>query len=176
MRGMTWACPLPKPIWAAWRSIERGLLTPRRHARWRVRQMASCWAPLEGPSGTACLQRRVPSEACSPYALTWICSATCVRQCYSQSWLRRRACALSSFRAWTYSLFGSSLAVSILESREVSQCATMACGRALIPIDIVKMKSVASVAWPSRPRANGEADCAPSIRPTSWRSPCYGVR
>ena len=161
MRGMTWACPLLKPIWAALRSIGMGLLTLRRQGRWRVRQTASCWAPSGALSGTTYPQRRAQSAACSPYGLTWICSATCARQCYFQSWPRRRVSALSSFRAWTYSLFGSSLAVSILESREVSQCVTMACERALIPIDIVKMKSAVSVAWPSRPRANGEGDCAP---------------
>ena len=48
---------------------------------------------------------------------------------------------------------------------------------ASIPIDIVKMKSAVSVAWPSRrARKRGGRLCSVDKAPTCWKSPCCGVR
>ena len=125
MRGMTWACPLLKPIWAALRSIGMGCHL-RRQGRWRVRQTASCWAPSEALSGTTYPQRRAQSAACSPYGLTWICCNL------RPAMLFPELAKASSLRAELVS--GSDILIVreltggiYFGEPEASQCVTMAC-------------------------------------------------
>ena len=142
-------------------AIDRmGLLTLRRQGRWRVRQTASCWAP------SAAKWDNLPAEARPERGLLAIRSDLDLFCNLRPAMLFPELAKASSLRAELVSgldilivreltggiYFGEPRGISVRDDgvRE-----------ALIPIDIVKMKSVASVAWPSRPRANGEGDCAP---------------